>query len=224
MRFGLYTMVALFLFASTAVATVEQTAKKQIGILVFDGVLTSDVTAPAEVFGAAAKDKSFAEYEVILVSTTPEKEIVTDEGLKLVADASIMDELSLEVLVVPSAWVMEPFVENKNLINFVQEQSRTAKWLASNCAGAFVLGASGVLDGYEATTYSGGHDALQKAYPKIKARPDQVVMDGRNVTSDGGLVSYASALLLLEKMSSKELADKVADILQLERMLSYYQR
>lgn len=223
MRFKLYTTIALFLFASTTMAAAAQPAKKQIGILVFDGVLTSDVTAPAEVFGAAAKDKSFSEYEVLLLSTTLNKEIVTDEGLKLVADASIMDAPSLEVLIVPSAWDMKPFVENKKLINFIQAQSKNAEWLASNCAGAFILGASGVLDGHEATTYSGGHEELQKAYPKIKARPDQVVMDGRIVTSDGGLVSYTSALLMLEKMSSKKLADKIADILQLERFNAYYQ-
>ena len=43
-------------------------AKKVIGILVYDGVLTSDVVGPAEVFGAATKQSWFTDYEVKMIS------------------------------------------------------------------------------------------------------------------------------------------------------------
>ena len=49
MRLALLTMCCLVASPSSAAAP------KKIGILVFDGFLTSDVTAPVEVFGAAIK-------------------------------------------------------------------------------------------------------------------------------------------------------------------------
>ncbi len=48
-------------------------AASKIGILVFDGFLTSDVTAPIEVFGAATKKAWFSSYEVVIISATKNK-------------------------------------------------------------------------------------------------------------------------------------------------------
>jgi len=48
-------------------------ASSKIGILVFDGFLTSDVTAPIEVFGAATKKAWFSSYEVVVISATKNK-------------------------------------------------------------------------------------------------------------------------------------------------------
>nr|WP_231583886.1 MULTISPECIES: hypothetical protein [unclassified Vibrio] len=59
-------------------------ADKRIGILVYDGVLTSDVTAPLEVFGVASRLTWFSDYEVLTISVSDQKTITTEEGLKLV--------------------------------------------------------------------------------------------------------------------------------------------
>ncbi|MDF4362349.1 DJ-1/PfpI family protein, partial [Vibrio parahaemolyticus] len=45
-------------------------ADKRIGILVYDGVLTSDVTAPLEVFGVASRLTWFSDYEVLTISVS----------------------------------------------------------------------------------------------------------------------------------------------------------
>ena len=52
------TFLLLFVFANSVSA-----GSSKIGILVFDGFLTSDVTAPIEVFGAATKKSWFSSYE-----------------------------------------------------------------------------------------------------------------------------------------------------------------
>ena len=57
--FGIFCVAVLF-------AGSAQTATSKIGILVFDGSLTSDVTAPVEVFGAATKKAWFSSYEVVI--------------------------------------------------------------------------------------------------------------------------------------------------------------
>lgn len=135
-------------------------ATKRIGILVFEGFLTSDVTAPVEVFGAATKQSWFSTYEVVVISATSNKTVESEEGLTIVADTTIYDAQTLDVLLVPSAYEMKPFLRNKQLINFISEQSKSASWVASNCSGAFLLGEAGVLDEKKATTWAGGEADL----------------------------------------------------------------
>jgi transcriptional regulator GlxA family with amidase domain len=202
-----YLIVLLFL-SWTAVA---MAATSKIGILVFDGALTSDITAPAEVFGSAAKQKWFSAYEVILIAVSKNKQIKTEEGLKIVADASIADNIRPDILIVPGAYDVAPQVKNKALIQYIRETAKTARWLGSNCAGAFILGAAGILDGHKVTTWHGGEKQLQKQYVRAKVQFNKNVVISENlVTSQGGIVSYDAAMFLLEQISSSENARKIS--------------
>lgn len=208
----------LLLITSSAYA-----ASAKIGILVFDGFLTSDVTAPVEVFGAASKKAWFSSYEVVIISASKNKTVVSEEGLKVLADKTIYDELKLDVLVVPSAYVMGKFLNDKDLVQFIKRQHLSASWMTSNCAGAFLLGEAGVLDGKMATTWAGGEKGLHEAYPKIKVQYDQnVVVDEKVITSNGGAVSYQAAFILLEKLSSKKFANEISEEIQFNRLKTVF--
>lgn len=216
---------ALAAAASIAVtlATPAGAATSTIGILVFDGFLTSDVTVPVEVFGAASKKAGPSSYVVVVVSATRNAAVVSEEGLRIVADKTIHDDLDLDVLVVPSSYSMDELVGNKDLIDFIRKESRSASWMASNCAGAWLLGEAGVLDGKHATTWAGGEGKLAAAYPKIKVQVDRnVVVDDKVITSNGGAVSYQAAFELLARMSSRKFADEVSESLQFPRLRSAF--
>lgn len=203
--------------------TAANAASSKIGIIVFDDFLTSDVTAPLEVFGAASKKAWFSSYEVVLISVTQSKQVKSEEGLTVVAEHSIYDDLKLDVLLVPSAYDMDDVLSNKDLLKFIQKHEKTGGWLASNCSGAFLLGEAGVLSGKSATTWSGGEKSLQKDYPDINVLFDtNVVVDGKTVTSNGGLVSYQAAFKLLALMSSQKFSDQIAKSLQFPRLGSYF--
>lgn len=201
-------------FATPAAATTST-----IGILVFDGFLTSDVTAPVEVFGAASKHAGVSSFEVIVVSATRTKVVLSEEGLRIVADKTIYDDLKLDVLLVPSSYAMEGVLKNKDLINFIKKQSRSASWMASNCSGARLLGEAGVLDGKHATTWAGGEKELADAYPRIKVEVDRnVVVDDKVITSNGGPVSYQAAFELLARLSSETFANEISKSIQFTRL------
>ncbi len=204
-------------------ATPSSAATSTIGILVFDGFLTSDVTAPLEVFGAASKRAGFSSYEVLLVAATSKKVVRSEEGLRVVADKTIYDDLKLDVLLVPSSHTMDGVLKNKDLIEFIKKQSRSASWMASNCSGARLLGEAGVLDGKHATTWAGGEKELAAAYPKIKVEVDRnVVVDDKVITSNGGPVSYQAAFELLARLSSEKFANEVSDSIQFARLRSAF--
>ena len=214
-------LIALSIVYLTANSANAASAK--IGILVFDGFLTSDVTAPIEVFGAATKKAWFSSYEVVVISTTNNKTVVSEEGLKVIADKTIYDELKLDVLIVPSAYEMDGHLNNKDLINYINKQSQSASWMGSNCSGALLLGKAGVLDGKNATTWAGGEEGLLKAYPKIKVQYDHnVVIDNKVITSNGGPVSYQAAFELLTKLSSAKFANEISEAIQFNRLKSAF--
>lgn len=200
-------------------ASFASAASSKIGILVFDGFLTSDVTAPIEVFGAATKKSWFSSYEVVVISATKNKMVVSEEGLKVIADKTIYDDLELDVLLVPSAYDMDDVIGDKHLISFIKKQGASASWMASNCSGAFLLGEAGILDGKKATTWAGGEKDLAKSYPKINVQYDQnVVIGNKVITSNGGPVSYQAAFALLAKLSSEKFSKEISESIQFNRL------
>jgi len=188
-------------------------------VVVFDGVLTSDVTAPLEVFGAAARKAWLTEFEVTTVSADADVDIVTEEGLRMRADVVLSQAGDFDVLIVPSSYSMTPLVRNRALIEFVRRNAQNATWIVSNCSGARILAEAGLLDGRRATTWAGGEAAFQHDYPRVQVQRDQnYVIDGRFLTSNGGLVSYQGALALLSRIAGPEMAAEVASDLQAQRM------
>lgn len=190
-----------------------------IGIVVFDGVLTSEVIGPAEVFATAGPRNAFGGANVLLIGVEQQPTIRTEEGIRLVVDATIADDLALDVLLVPGANNVDHLLEHRELNAFIHKQEEAAQWIGSLCAGAFVLGNTGVLDGRKATTWFGGETRLQEQFPAIQVMHDQpVVLDHRRITANGGLVSYRAALILLGQLSSAEHANEVYSSLGLDRL------
>ncbi len=213
----------LFFISMTLFSNATFAAKNVIGILVFDGVLTSDITAPAEVFGNASKQSWFNDYEVRMISVSDQPRVTTEEGLVLNVDSHIGDPQNLSVLIVPSSYSMKPLLRNKTLIEFIAEQSKRVDWLASHCSGALLLAEAGVLNGKKATTWAGGESDFQKAYPAVLVQEDKnYVVDDNIITSNGSVVSYLASIKLLSLMTGEKLAQEVFDALQLGRITKSY--
>ena len=192
---------------------------KTIGIIVFDGVLTSEVIGPAEVFGIASKQEWFKDSKVLLIGVEKQATVCTEEGIRLTVDATIADDPYLDVLLVPGGNDMNPLLQHEKLNAFIQKQEESAQWLGSVCAGAFLLGHAGVLDGKQATTWFGGETSLQTQFPEIQVVHDQpVVIDQRRITANGGVISYQVALVLLGRLTSAKHAEEIYENLGLGRL------
>lgn len=190
-----------------------------IGIIVFDGVLTSEVIGPAEVFAIASAQEWFKGTQVLLISVESQPTIQTEEGICLNVDATIADDLTLGVLLVPGGNDMSPLLQHAPLNAFIQKHEESAQWLGSVCAGAFLLGNTGVLNGKRATTWFGGEERLQAQFPSIHVVHDQpVVLDQRRFTANGGLVSYQAGLVVLGKLTNVACAQDVYERLGMDRL------
>ena len=194
-----------------------------IGLLMYRGVLQSEVVAPSDVFSKPDGPDGQQLFNVITIAET-ENPITTEEGLTLVPEYTFENCPTLTALFVPSAYDMYAQVHNQKIVDFIKEKDRETKYTVSNCAGAQLIGASGIEDGRKIVTYIGGGKQLQKDYPTLKVQDDSLVTyveDGKYSSSNGNLASYISALNLLEKMTSPEHRKFVESYLYLDRLQNW---
>ncbi|UTW64519.1 DJ-1/PfpI family protein [bacterium SCSIO 12741] len=190
-----------------------------IGLLMYDGVLQGEVVATSDVFAKLDKDgKQLFNVITIAESLDP---IVSEEGMTFLPDYSFDNCPKLTALFVPSAYDMHAQVNNQNIIDFIRVKNQEADHMVSNCAGAQLIGKSGVADGHKIVTWIGGGEQLQKDYPKLKVQNDRLISfveDGKFSSSNGNLASYISALKLLEKMTSQEHREFVESYLYIDQL------
>ena len=132
----------------------------------------------------------------------------TFEGLTLTPDYDIANAPRIDVLVVPSAETsLSSDLEDQELIDWLEERARSARYVLSYCDGAFPVAETGLFDGYAATTYPGDQDAFEERYPDVRlVRGVSFVDAGRLLTSVGGAKSYDSAMYLVERLYGLEVA------------------
>ncbi len=190
-----------------------------IGILVFDGVLINEVTAPIDVFTKTGANGQKL-FNVILVGKA-ERICKSEEGIRFLPDKNIENCPDLHVLIVPGSSQPYKQIQDKELMQFIRKQNEKTAYTASHCAGAFFLGEAGIADYRQVVTYCGGQEQLKHDYPKLVVRDDaihSVVCDGKIISSNGNLVSYLASLELLEKMSSKEQRNRVENELLINKL------
>ncbi len=190
-----------------------------IGVILFDDVLMTEVTAPIDVF-SKPRENGIKLFNVVTVAETLQP-VATESGLRMLPDYTFADCPKLTVLVVPSAYDMKEIVRNGEIVQFIKKQNTNSDFTMSNCAGAHLIGESGIADGHKIVTYIGGGKELQEKYPALSVQDDQTISfveDGKFLSSNGNLASYISALELLEKMSDKEHRKFVESYLYLERL------
>lgn len=193
-----------------------------IGLLMYNGVLQSEVIATSDVFSKPSEDGKQI-FNVITIAET-NKPITTEEGMHFVPDYSFDNCPKLTALFVPSAYDMFAQVHNDKIVDFIKNKNEETKYIVSNCDGSQLIGESGIADGHKIVTWIGGGEQLQKDYPNLKVQNDSLITfveDGKFSSSNGNLASYISALNLLEKMTSTEHKKFVESYLYLDRLQNW---
>ncbi|MFI5612707.1 GlxA family transcriptional regulator [Amycolatopsis sp. NPDC051903] len=179
-----------------------------VAVLVFDGVRLLDVTGPLEVFDVAAELGTG--YEVTVCSPDG-RDITTSSGLRLGVERSAAEVYGVDTLLVPGGECLVKPGADDELLTAIQLLARGARRVTSVCAGAFALGAAGLLDGRRATTHWRHADTLQDRYPSVDVDAEAIyVRDGRVLTSAGVSSGIDLALALVEEDAGDILAHEIA--------------
>ena len=177
---------------------------RRVGILVYDGVQSLDVTGPLEVFtGAGAvlrrRDASLRPPYRVEILAARAGVITTSSGLRLHAQRTYARARGLDTLVVAGGDV-RAVLSDRALLRWLVATAGGVRRLASVCSGAFLLAEAGLLDGRRATTHWRSAARLARTYPRVAVDPDAIfVRDGHLYTSAGVTAGIDLALAMVEE-------------------------
>jgi transcriptional regulator GlxA family with amidase domain len=182
----------------------------RIEIVVFDGFDALDVVAPWEVFTRAATIDP--RLEVALVRIDEPSLVAAANGLQL----HVADELGTpDALFVPGgSWVggadtgVPHEIRRGTLPHLIAKLSTSARWVASVCTGALLLGAAGILRDRSATTNPAALEPLSRYGAIVRAA--RVVDDGNVVTGGAVTAGLDLALWLVQRELGEAVAEEVA--------------
>ncbi|MFF3964152.1 GlxA family transcriptional regulator [Streptomyces griseorubiginosus] len=180
----------------------------RVAVLVYDGVKLLDVAGPADVFGEA--NLLGADYRIALVSTTG-ADVTSSVGMRVAVDGSAAAQPDPGTFLVPGGDVYPRTAVTRDLAEAAGDLAARAGRVASVCSGAFILGATGLLDGRRATTHWKITAELAARHPKARVEPDAIyVRDGTVYTSAGVTAGIDLALALVEEDHGPEVSREVA--------------
>lgn len=106
---------------------------------------------------------------------------------------------------------------NELLINWIEKQYKDGAEIASICTGAFLLAASGLLDGKNCSTHWAAADNFRSMFPKVKLQTDKLITDENGIYTNGGAYSFLNLIIyLIEKYYDRQTAIFCSKVFQIE--------
>jgi putative intracellular protease/amidase len=192
---GCAILIAVLTFAAPVGAQTGNPAgaKRNIAILVYDGVQVLDFAGPFEVFSRLNRDSVF------LVSKDG-RPVQTWRGLAVTPSFALAASPKPDVIVIPGG---NPgrIGSDTVVLNWIRAATSDSAYVLSVCSGTFILLRAGVLKDRDATTFWRQQESLasQGAAQGVHVVTDHpAVASGRVVTSSGSGIE--GALLVLGKL------------------------
>jgi transcriptional regulator GlxA family with amidase domain len=191
---------------------------RRVVIVAGNGVQPLDLVGPHDVFAGASEllaarpaQRPGYTLEIAALRTGLFR---ADNGLGMHAGtalASLATGRPMDTLIIAGGGGMRRAAEDPVFVSQVRRAAARARRVASVCTGAFLLAATGLLDGHRATTHWAFATRLAAWRPAVRVDPDPIyVRDGRLWTSAGVTAGIDMALAMVEEDLGRELASAVA--------------
>ncbi|MFO8114158.1 MAG: DJ-1/PfpI family protein [Halorubrum sp.] len=200
-----------------------------VDVLLYDGFDELDGIGPYEVFdyalGYAAEGDDRA-GRVRYVSLDERESVTASHGTRVGVDGVLPEPDAVDIpdlLVVPgggwnardeeaSAWAE---AQKGDVPLALADHHAAGTRIASVCTGSMLLAEGGVTDGRRAVTHAGAIDELRESGAEVV---DARVVDDGDLLSAGGVTSGIDlALYVVEREFGREVADRVATVIEYER-------
>ena len=182
----------------------------------------SSITGTYEIFKKANeywKQRGRKELFTIQLAGTSKK-VEYNLGLFTVKpDTNIYTITKTHLIIIPSLnHNYEKSVKgNRALIDWISEQYKDGAEIATICTGAFLLAASGLLDGKSCSTHWTAADDFRTMFPKVNLKTDKLITDENGIYTNGGAYSFLNLLIyLVEKYFDRQTAIYCSKVFQIE--------
>ena len=173
-----------------------------VEVLAFPAVQLLDVTGPIQVFASANRfmvEAGHAAPYALRVVAHGGQSVEATAGVELAVHPLSPGDADLDTLVIAGGDGVHVSSEDPVLVDWVRERVKKARRTASVCTGAFLLAASGALDGRRAVTHWAFCAELARRFPSVRVEADPIFMqDGPIWTSAGVTSGIDLALALVE--------------------------
>ncbi|WP_144123492.1 GlxA family transcriptional regulator [Catellatospora sichuanensis] len=186
-----------------------------VAVLALDQVIPFDLATPIEVFSRTRLPDGRVPYRVRVCGATP----TVDAGAFTLQPPWGLDALTTaDTIVLPGSADLERVPEE--VLDALRAAAARGTRIASICSGAFILAATGLLDGQRATTHWIAAGLLARRHPEIDVDPDVLYVDnGQLLTSAGAAAGLDLCLHLIRRDHGSAVAADAArlSVMPLER-------
>src|SRR6202162_3026537 len=157
-----------------------------VAFVISKGAVLSDFAGPWEVFDNAdipVRDMMDNAFQLYTVAETLDP-IQVSGGMKIVPNYTFQNAPPSKIIVIPAQ-----NGASDAMLDWIRKASKTTDVTMSVCTGAFVLAATGLLNGKSATTHHTAYTDLGMQYPDVKVIRGARFVEEGNIATAGGLTS-----------------------------------
>jgi transcriptional regulator GlxA family with amidase domain len=174
-------------------------AKRDVALIIHDGVQALDVAGPLDVFATANMFLPQDEGYNCLLLAEGKLPVRSSNGMLLTAHLSFNEaERIFHTVLVAGGPALPDAAADKTTSEWLRQWGILADRYGSICTGAFALGHAGLLDGRVAATHWQSAAKLAALFPTARVEHDRIyIRDDRLVTSAGVTAGIDLALALV---------------------------
>ena len=165
---------------------------RTIHVLAFNKAQVLDVTGPLQVFATtndlARQRGQPLPYAVSVIAAQAEP-VMTSAGLALVAEPLPAADAPCDTLVIAGGWGVYGAAEDAALVDWVTQKARHTRRMTSVCTGAFLLAASGLLDGCRVATHWTRCEELARKFPSLTVEANPIFIRQGSVWTSAGVTA-----------------------------------
>jgi len=174
-----------------------------------------EILTRANTYWQKIGNKPMYEVQIAAFETEP----ILGAGFFSLHPISLKQIKKTDLIVIPSlSYDYENVLkENEKLIHWLKEQYEGGAEIASICTGAFLLAATGLLEGKTCSTHWNAANDFRKMFPNIDLQVDKLIVAEKKIYTNGGAYSFLNLILfLVEKYFDRQTAIYCSKVFQIE--------
>lgn len=155
--------------------------------------------------------------KVQIAGFVPELKLGT--GFFSISPSDIRDTGRADLVIIPSlSYDFDQVLQhNDALVSWIRDQYKGGAEIASICTGAFLLAATGLLEGKSCSTHWNAANDFRRLFPNVNLEIDKLMCVEPGLYTNGGAYSFLNMILfLIEKYFDRQTAILCSKIFQID--------
>ncbi len=184
--------------------------RHRVSVVLFEGFELLDVFGPVELFSAAPQ--LFA-----LEFLGPAPLVASSQGIEVTTTHRYDSADAADIVLVPGGRGTRPLAQDAAFLGWLGEYAASAAFVTSVCTGSALLAASGLLDGYRATSNKRAFDWVAAQGERVDwVRQARWVEDRNRWTSSGVAAGMDMTAAFIAHLHGADVARSLTDYVELD--------